>query len=430
MNQQSYPTVIAGGGFAGLFTALSLKRRNYSRPVILIDAKERFTFQPLLYEFLSEEMSAGQVCPRYDELIDGDGICFVHDRIESIDLYKGRLKLASGQDYFYDYLVLALGSVVNYFGIEGAKEHAWPFRMQDDAIALANHLRQCLQQATQTEDPNERQKLLTVALMGGGPSGVELAATLGDLLPKWYAQLGGNPNDIRIILFEKDTDLLQGDINHYVRDTARVALSQRTVPTEFRFGHTVTAVEPDCVHFQYNGEGDRLPTATMIWTAGIAPHPLMQDLPLEEQQSDEALDQRPPQRRRPLVTPTMQLVDFPEVFAGGDCAVEAGGHLPPLAQVAYQQGQTIAHNLNALANGEETIAAAVSLRGSLLKLGLGESAAQLFNRFEVEGTAGHLIRQATYLQLLPTPAHNLKATTEWVVDEIFQQYGRLKSAVK
>jgi NADH dehydrogenase len=123
-------------------------------------------------------------------------------------------------------------------------------------------------------------------------------------------------------------------------------------------------------------------------------------------------------------------VDFPEVFAGGDCAFEQGGVLPPLAQVAYQQGKTIAHNLNALAEGKETIAADVSLRGSLLKLGLGESAAQLFNRFEVDGTAGHLIRQATYLQLLPTPVHNLKVTATWMADEVFEQYARLKSVVR
>ena len=429
MNQHSHPTVIAGGGFTGLFTALRLKHCSYPRPIVLIDAKEQFTFQPLLYEFLSGEMTASQVCPRYEELLSGEGIQFVCDRIESIDLYKGRLKLASGADCDYDYLVLALGSVVNYFGIEGAQEHAWPFRMRADAIALTEHLRQCLQQAAQVDDPHERQKLLTVALMGSGPSGVELAGTLGDLLPKWYAQYGGNPEEIRIVLFEQDTDLLRGDINNYVRDTARTALKRRTVPVEMRFGHTVTAVEPNCIHFEHQNQSGSLPTTTMVWTAGVAPHPLMQDLPLEEQQIDQG--RKPPSsRQRPLVTPTMQLVDFPEVFAGGDCAYETGGVLPPLAQVAYQQGLTIAHNLNALAHGEATIPADVNLRGSLLKLGLGESAAQLFNRFEVDGNVGHLIRQATYLQLLPTPAHNLKATTEWMVDEIFQQYTRLKSAVK
>lgn len=427
MNSQCHPTVIAGGGFTGLFTALHLKYKNYARPIVLIDAKERFTFQPLLYEFLSNEMSASQVCPRYEALLDGHGIRFICDRIEAIDLYKGRLQLASGLDYPYDYLVLALGSVVNYFGIDGAQEYAWPFRQQDDAIALANHLRECLQQATQTHDPDERRKLLTVAFMGGGPSGVELAGTLADLLPKWYIQLGGNPDELRIVLFEQRADLLDGDINAPVRDTARTALQERcTLPVELRFEHTVKAVEPDCVRFEHCAQTETLPTTTMIWTAGVAPHPLMRDLPLEEMQPDSEREQSQPPPKRPIVTPTLQLVDFPEVFAGGDCAAEQAGILPPLAQVAYQHGQTIAHNLNALTEGETLLAADVHLRGSLLKLGLGESVAQLFNRFEVDGTPGNLIRQATYLQLLPTPAHNLKATGEWFLEEIFQRHTQSK----
>jgi NADH dehydrogenase len=94
-------------------------------------------------------------------------------------------------------------------------------------------------------------------------------------------------------------------------------------------------------------------------------------------------------------------------------------NLPPLAQVAYQQGSAIATNLKALARNEQLIPAEVRLRGSLLELGLGESAASLFHRFEVSGLPGHLIREGTYLELLPTPIHNLKVTAEWLIDEIF-----------
>jgi len=408
MNQHNKPTVIVGGGFTGLFTALHLKHRNYSRPVILIDQKDRFTFQPLLYEYFSREMNTDQVCPRYVDLLEGNGITFVHGYIEEIDLLERHIRLESDGDYAYEYLVLALGSVVNYFDINGAEENSWSFRTQDDAFELSTHIRDCLQQASRMDNSAERRQLLTFALMGGGPSGVELASTLGDLLPKWYVDMGGNPREIRLVLFEQLPDLLRGNINNPVRDTAREALRQRTVPVDVKLEHTVTSVEPDCVRFKHNDRADTLPTATMLWTAGVTTHPLIKALPLNEEQRDK--------KDRPLVTPTLQLPDFPEVFAGGDCAAEQGDILPPLAQVAYQQGQTIAHNLDALEHGRKLATADVNLRGSLLNLGLGSSVAHLFNRFEVSGTAGHLIRQGTYLELLPSAKHNVKATAEWFLE--------------
>lgn len=416
MNQSANSTVIVGGGFTGLFAALHLSHHNYSYPIILIDPKERFTFQPLLYEFFSEEMDANQVCPRYDELLANSGVTFVRDRVEAIDFHQRQVSLASGLNYAYNYLVLAVGSVVNYFGIKGAKEHSWAFRTREDAVVLAEHLRNCLQRASQMSDPQARRKLLTVALMGGGPAGVELAGTLGDLLPKWYAQLGGDLREIRIVLLEQLPDLLREDINDRVRDTVRESLQQRTVPVELRFEHTVTAVYGDRIAFKHKDRQDTLPTNTIIWTAGVTTHPLIHTLPISEEGRDRT--------GRLWVTPTLQLPHFPEVFAGGDCAAEQQNPLPPLAQVAYQQGGAIARNLQAISQGQEPIPAEVNLRGSLLKLGLGESAVCLFDRFAVTGKVGHLIRQATYLELLPTPAHNFKATAEWIVEEIFQSHTR------
>jgi NADH dehydrogenase len=419
MNQQTNPTLILGGGFTGLFTAMHLSHQKYSQPIILIDQKERFTFQPLLYEFFSEEMDANQVCPRYEKLLEGSNVTFVQDRVEGIDLHQRQVSLASGLNYTYNYLVLALGSVVNYFGIEGARENSYPFRTRGNVIALEKHLRNCLQRASQTTDAEERRRLLTVVFMGAGPSGVEMAATLGDLLPNWYRELGGNPQDIRIVLLEKMPELLRGDINNDVRDTARKSLEQGGI--DLRFEHTVTGVYPDRIEFKYNDQVDAIPTATVIWTAGICTHPLIRALPIPEEYCDRL--------GRIQVTPTLQLPSFPEVFAGGDCAAEMVNCLPPLAQVAYQEGAAIAGNLKAISQGKQPSPAQVKLRGSLLKLGLNESAANLFNQFEVTGKAGHLIRQATYLKLLPTPIHNCKATTEWLIDEIFQRHSGSGSLV-
>lgn len=414
MSSQVYQTVIVGGGFTGLFTALHLAHEHYPRSVILIDKEERFCFKPLLYEYFDGEMDTFQVVPRFSELLKGSGVIFVRDTVQSIDLHQKAVNLASGNSYNYSNLVLALGSVTTYHHVEGAKDNAFAFWTQEDAIALDRHLRDCLQKAIQTEDIEQRRKLLTVVVVGGGASGVEMAATLGDFLPEWYSALGGNSSEIRVILLNHGQNILDGDINDPLRPTAEKELQKRTVPIEIITGAEATAVRPNAIEYKSNGQVQTLPTYTTIWTAGTSVHPLIQDLPIPQEHRD--------RHNRPLVTPTMQLLDFPEVFAGGDCAAVRDNSLPPTAQVAYQQGANIARNLKAIAFGEELKPVKINIRGTLLKLGINDAAANLFNVFEVAGEPAHLIRQGTYLTLLPTPIHDFKATTEWVDEEIFHQH--------
>ncbi len=411
-------TIILGGGFTGLFTALHLSHHHYSQPIILIDQQERFSFNPMLYEFLSGEMSDEQVCPRYEKLLDGSGVAFVQDTVQAVDLEQRQVELASGTSYNYKYLVLALGSTASYFGVKGAREHCFCFRNGKDAVALAKQLRDCLQRAIQTTDLEQRRILLTVAIIGAGPSGVELAATLADLLPSWYAQLGGEPQQLRVVLLDRQTEILttgpRGGVKSELQETAQAALQERNVPVELILGAEVSAVYPERIEFQHHNQAETLQAATAIWTAGSTSNPVIKELTIPEERRDS--------HSCLYVTPTLQLLDFPEVFAGGDCAANVEEPQPPTAQVAYQQGAAIAKNLQALSEGKELSPAQVHLRGTLLKLGLGESAASIFDQFEVQGQIGHLIRQATYLELLPTPAHNFKATTQWLVDEIFDRH--------
>lgn len=413
MNNSIHQTIIVGGGFTGLFTALHLAHQHYPRSVILIDRNERFCFKPLLYEYFSGEMEAMQVVPRYEDLLKGSGVIFVQDSVQSIDLKAREVKLTSGS-YNYSNLVLALGSITGYFGVEGAKEYALPLWTQQDAIAIDRHLRDCLQKAVQIEDSEQRRMLLTVVVVGGGPSGVEMAATLADLLPHWYAGMGGKAEEIRVILLNHGEKILEGDINSQLRQTAERQLQNRAVPVEMLLGAEATAIYPNTIEYKRDGKSEKLSAATTLWTTGTATHPLIQDLPISKEKRDH--------HHRPYVTPTMQLLDFPEVFAGGDCAAVQNSSLPPTAQVAYQQGAAIADNLKALALKDELQPAQVNVRGSLLKLGLEDAAANIYNKFELDGKIGHLIRQGTYLELLPSPIHDFKATSQWLRDEIFRQH--------
>ena len=409
-----YQTVIVGGGFTGLFTALHLAHEHYPRSVIMIDRNPRFCFKPLLYEYFSGEMSAQQVVPRYQELLKGSGVIFDQNTVQSIDLHQRQVKLTSGDCYNYSNLVLALGSVTGYFGVEGAKEYALPFWTQEDAIAIDRHLRDCLQRAVQVEDPEQRRRLLTVAVIGGGASGVEMAATLADMLPHWYTALGGNSQEIRVVLINHGKEVLEGDINSHLRQTAEQELQKRAIKVEMLMGAEATAIRPDSVEYKRDDKTQTLPAATTIWTTGTSVNPLIKDLPISKSHRDH--------HGRPQVTSTMQLLDFPEVFAGGDCAALQDNSLPPTAQVAYQQGAAIAHNLKAIALGNDLKPAKVNIRGTLLKLGLEDAAANISNTFQIDGKVGHLIRQGTYLQLLPTPEHDFKVTTQWLKDEVFHQY--------
>ncbi|MEH2281708.1 MAG: NAD(P)/FAD-dependent oxidoreductase [Nostoc sp.] len=414
MNSPVYQTVIIGGGFTGLFTALHLAKEHYPRSVILIDKNERFCFKPLLYEYLSGEMDAFQVVPRFAELLKGSGVIFVQDAVESIDLHQQQVKLASGNSYNYSNLVLALGSVTGYHHLEGAKEYAFPFWTEADAIALDRHLGDCLQKAIKTEDPEQRRQLLTVVVVGGGASGVEMAATLADLLPHWYTALGGNSSEIRVVLLNHGKEILNGDMNDPLRPIAEKELQKRTISIEILTGAEATTIHANAIEYKHNEQIETLPTNTTIWTAGTSIHPLIKDLPISEEHRD--------RHNRPLVTPTMQLLDFPEVFAGGDCVAVQDNSLPPTAQVAYQQGANIARNLKALVLDEDLKPVKVNIRGTLLKLGLNDAAANLLNVFEVTGESAHLIRQGTYLTLLPTPIHDFKAASEWLDEEIFHYH--------
>lgn len=422
MNSSTRPTIIVGAGFAGLFTALHLRHQHDLRSIILIDPQERFVFKPMLYELLTNELSEDAVCPTYRELLQGSDINFVQDKVETIDLQAKHLTLASGSEYSYNYLVLTVGSVQGYLGTEGAQENAFAFRSRENAIALERQLRICLQQASQMNDEAKRRSLLTFAVVGAGPTGVEMAATLADLLPYWYAQLGGNIHEIRIVLINHGKAILAGDVNAGLKEDALHAFRTRTVPVELILGVGVKSVGADHLEYQPadSAETKKLLTQTTIWTAGTAVNPLIQSL--KSQIQADHLDKH----GLPLVSSTLQLLDFPEVFAAGDCANMQPQPLPALAQVAYQQGARIAHNLIALAKGASLRPAHVSLRGTLMKLGLNNGVANLFDKVQVTGKPGDLIRNATYLEMLPTPLHDFKATTEWLKEETFHRYHRPK----
>ena len=405
------PTIILGGGFTGLFTALHLSQQNYPNPVVLIDRQDRFVFKPLLYDYLTEEMSDNQVNPLYEELLEGSGVKFIRDKVQEIDVEKKRVELANNGSIGYKYLVLALGSQTGYFDIEGAKENTLPFWTRQDAIALKNHLQDCLTRSLNTEYPHERQKLLTVAIAGAGATGVELAATLADVLPQWYLKQGGKFEQLRLVLIDRSSQILSSASDR-LRQAAQAALEKRPVKVELELNATVTTVRPQQIEFEQNDRKKTLEAATIVWTTGTTINPVIESLPISEEYRDK--------KGRLKVLSTLQLIDHPEILVGGDCAVNWDKSVPATAQAAYQQGTAIAKNLQALATNRTPDLAHVTIQGTMLKLGLNEAAADIFDRLLIEGKPAYLLRQGRYLTTLPTPVRDFKATTQWLSEEVLE----------
>ncbi len=195
------------------------------------------------------------------------------------------------------------------------------------------------------------------------------------------------------------------------------ALKNCQTPVELLLGVSVEAVGHDCLRYRTKDQdqnAQEIGLSTTIWATGTATNPLLESLSLPSDSVDKY--------KHPLVTSTLLLLHFPEVFAAGDCAAIPSHPLPQLAQVAYQQGVGIADNIMALSDGKPPQPVQAKLRGTLMKLGIHKSVANLFDKIQINGEAGYLIRNAAYLEMLPLPAHNFKVTKEWITDEIFDRY--------
>ncbi len=143
MRSTSEAVIILGGGFSGLLTVLHLQKQKYSGPVILIDAHDRFVFKPLLYELLTHEIHGEQICVPYEKLLTRN-TTFVQGCVASVDLPNRRVILTSGEQFEYGNLVMSLGGQTSYFDTSGAERHSFPFTSDRDAIALKQHLMDCV----------------------------------------------------------------------------------------------------------------------------------------------------------------------------------------------------------------------------------------------------------------------------------------------
>ena len=368
---------ILGGGFGGLYTALYLSRFSWARmgqcQIILIEKNDRFLFTPLLYELITGELQSWEIAPSYQKLLGGTKIDFRQQIIQAIDLNARQIALDNGLTVGYDYLVLAVGTQNRWAKIPGVQTYALPFRTLADAERLEARL--------QMLEAGDRQRLRAIVI-GGGPSGVELACKLADRLSKRG----------QVHLIERGEAILK-NFSAGVRKAALRSLAIRQVQIDYLTD--VTALEADAITVVKDGKTITMPVDLVLWAVGTETRNWLANLDCPKNEKGQL-----------LTRPTLQLLDRPEVFALGDLAEirNSSKLVPSTAQAAYQQASHAAKNLKAILQGKRLRPFRYLHMGDMLTLGKGAAIVSSFF-LNLEGSLAAAIRQVVYLQRLPTLRH-------------------------
>ncbi len=387
--------LIVGGGFGGVFTALDLPG---SFDTTLINDQDHFLFKPMLYEYLSGEVEAWHIAPDCKELLD-DKATFVQGRVIALDLDARTATLEAGRTLSYDALVLSPGALTNYANVPGAEEHSLPFRTLNDANRLRRRMTEVLDHIQPDAAPQDTRAALTFAIVGGGASGVELSTKMADLLRDAVKRraLRGEP---RVVIIEMADSLVPGmgdEIRRYVEGALEE--SRVEVHTDTR----VVEVTSDTITIEHQQKRESLSTAAVIWVAGVRPNPLLDTLKVKRNI-----------RGLIPVEPTLQLREYPNVFALGDVAFyqDVQPTLTGTAQLALQESHLCASNIKAYLEGTELKSKHFVELGEAVSLGT-ENAAVLTAGKVMGGPLARRARFAMYTARLPTWHHRLRVGASW-----------------
>jgi NADH dehydrogenase len=392
--------VVLGGGFAGIGAAHKLKDADVE--VVLVDKHDYHTFQPLLYQLATGLLENSAVGHSLRDLVHGQDNATVHKAtVTAVDLSKREVQFSELGPLSYEYLVLGLGAEVNFFGTEGAAEHAFPMYTLPHAVRLKEHVLERWEAADR--DPAlVDDGALNVVVVGGGPTGVETAGALAELFRAAFAKDYRNlPQDkARIILVEAGSEvfaMFKPDIRAYTEK----ALEKRTV--EVMTGETVESISPTRVRLK---SGAVLEAHTLVWGAGLQGNKLVQSLGLELQKGN-----------RIGVGPELDVPGHPELYAVGDIAAITDAKtkqvLPQLGSVALQSGEHAGETIARRVAGKKTEPFKYRDKGTMATIGRGAAVVQMLGGRTMKGKAAQLAWGTVHLALLPTNEDRAKAVVDW-----------------
>jgi len=358
------PTVVVvGGGFGGLNAARALRRAPVN--VVLVDRNNYHLFQPLLYQVATAGLEPEEIARPVRAILRGQpNFDFRMVEVHRVDFAHRRLETSMGA-IPYDYLLLSHGGETNFFGLDSVKQCGLGLKDIPDAVKIRNHVLTCFEQAMLEIDAERRRAMLTFVVVGGGPTGVEMAGALSELirlvLVKDYPRL--NIKDVRILLLEA-TDKILAAMPERLRDAAVKTLWRKWI--EVRFSAVVADFDGELVRLK---SGEVIPAHTVIWAAGVKAAPLSDRLGLPAARQG-----------RIAIEPTLQLRMYPEVYVIGDAAYleENGEPLPMVAPVAIQMGKHAARNIVHALRGEPLEPFRYRDQGTLATIGRNAAVADVY----------------------------------------------------
>jgi len=400
-SQAERPRVlILGGGFGGIGAARALKE--VEAEVVLVDEHDYHTFQPLLYQLATDLLETSEVGhPLRDLFHEHPNVAVHEDSVTAVDLAGRRVHFAEMAPLDYDYLVLALGARVNFFGTEGAPDHAFPMYTLADAVRLKEHVLRRWEAADR--DPAlVDDGALNIVVVGGGPTGVESAGALAELYRGDFAKdYRALPQEkAQVILVEAGPALLtmfKSDIQKYTKK----ALEQRGV--DILLGEMVESISPTRVKLK---SGRVLNAHTLVWGAGLQASPIADELGVALEKGN-----------RVVAGADLSIEGHPEVFAVGDIAwitdTKTKRVLPQLGSVALQAGEQAGANIARRIAGNETERFAYHDKGTMATIGRGAAVVQFHRGRTIKGKAASLAWGTVHLALLSTGEDRAKAMVDW-----------------
>jgi NADH dehydrogenase len=396
--------VIVGAGFGGLETAQKLAHAPVR--ITLLDKHNYHLFQPLLYQIAIAGLVPSQIAyPLRTIFRHQKNLTFQMGEVTSID-FASRYIRTNGSVIAYDYLVLAIGGQTNFFGMKAVEENGFQLKSIEDATGTRNHLLRVFEQASREIDPDKRRALLTFVVVGGGPTGVETAGALAELirhvLTKDYPAM--DLNEVRVLLIEA-TDSVMATYPDELQKATRKLLESKGVEiflntrlTDYN-GQTVTAAD-----------GSQIDAYTLIWTAGVRSAELTDRLGVQQAAA-----------KRVRVDPTLQLPQRPEVFVIGDSAYLEDGKgqpLPMLATVAQQEAKVAARNIRNILKGESPEPFQYKDPGLLATIGRNAAVARIWG-LSFSGFIAWMIWVWLHIYRLIGFRNRLTVLINWAWDYVF-----------
>jgi NADH dehydrogenase len=408
MQQKRTRVLIIGGGFGGVYTAITLEKllkADDGVEVGLISKENYLVFQPMLPEVISGSIGIldtiapiRRLCPKTN---------LYTREVESIDLKNRTVSTSAGfrpqaSQLEYDHLVIAVGNITSFAAQPGLAEHALPFKYLGDGLVLRNHVIHALEEADIESDPEFRRALLTFVVAGGGFSGVEAVAELNDFVrhgARSFRRI--NPAEIRVVLLHAGP-LILPELSENLGQFAQTLLQHRGV--EIRLNTRLAGATAESALLE---GGERILTKTLVSTVPSAPNPLVAALPCKKE------------RGRIVVNKYLEVVDSPGVWALGDCAWvvdhKTWQPCPPTAQHATRQAACLAKNLVASLREGPKRAFSFQALGKLASLGHRSAVAEVFG-VKLSGFIAWLLWRTIYLMKLPGLDRKLRVSTDWFLD--------------